>query len=341
MLEKSYPKGMTEMEWKRKQGMKLLRSGMKQAQVARKIGVNRRTVYDWKKRVDDDQDFRNRKKKGRNSRLTDKQKEELKRIIDGGATNYGFPTDLWTLKRIAAVIEKEFGVHYNTTYIWQLLRVLGYSAQIPIAVAMEKDNDYVKKWLSEDYPLYVKEAREHGATILFLDESGMQSRPNVRRTCSTRGKRPPISVKEARDKISIVSAVSEEGELFFSITYESMKDYNIIAFLEQLLTEIRGFVYIFWDNITIHRSENVKKFLFDNNDRMITRRIPAYSPELNPDEWIWDALKYQELPNFCPTSKEELWQTAEETLLKMKSDPEKLKKIIMGTKLPLPSTVGS
>jgi transposase len=62
----------------------------------------------------------------------------------------------------------------------------------------------------------------------------------------------------------------------------------------------------------------VKKFLFDNNDHMITRRIPAYFPELNPDEWIWDALKYQELPNFCPTNNEELWNKAEETLLKMK-----------------------
>ena len=46
----------------------------------------------------------------------------MKGIIDGGATRYGFPTDLWTLKRIADVIEREFGVHYNTTYIWQLPR---------------------------------------------------------------------------------------------------------------------------------------------------------------------------------------------------------------------------
>ena len=341
MLKKSYPKGMTEMEWRRKKGMELIRSGMKQAHVARRMGVNRRTVYDWKKRIDDNQGFRNGKKRGRNSRLTDKQKEELKRIIDGGATSYGFPTDLWTLKRIADVIEREFGVHYNTTYIWQLLRILGYSAQIPITVAIEKDNEYVKKWLSEDYPQYVKEATEHKATILFLDESGMQSRPNVRRTWSMKGKRPRMRVKERRDRISIVSAVSEEGETFFAITGESMRDHNIIAFLEQLLYEIRGFLYIFWDNITIHRSESVKEFLFDNNDRMITRRIPAYSPELNPDEWIWDALKYQELPNFCPTSKEELWHKAEETLLKLKADPERVRKIIMGTKLPLPSLVGS
>ena len=341
MAKKSYPKGMTEMEWKRKQGMELLRSGTKQAHVARKMGVNRRTVYDWRKRMDNDQDFRNRKKKGRNSRLTDDQKKRLKEIIDNGAVSYGFLTDLWTLKRIAAVIEKEFGVHYNTTYIWQLLRVLGYSAQIPIAVAMEKDDDYVKRWLSEEYPQYVKEAREHDATILFPDESGMQSRPNVRRTWSMKGKRPQMSVKEARDRISIVSAVSEDGELFFSMKYESMRDHDIVSFLEQLLSEINGFLYIFWDNITIHRSEDVKEFLFDNNDRMITRRIPAYSPELNPGEWIWDALKYQELPNFCPTSREELWHKAEETLLRMKGDPERIKKIIMGTKLPLPSLVGS
>ena len=150
-----------------------------------------------------------------------------------------------------------------------------------------------------------------------------------------KGKRPQMSVKEARDRISIVSAVSEDGELFFSMKYESMRDHDIVSFLEQLLSEIKGFIYIFWDNITIHRSEDVKEFLFDNNDRMITRRIPAYSHELNPDEWIWDALKYQELPNFCPSSKEELWNKAEETLLRMKSDPERVKKIIMGTKLPL------
>ncbi|MCL4334323.1 MAG: winged helix-turn-helix domain-containing protein [Candidatus Thermoplasmatota archaeon] len=116
------------------------------------MGVNRKTVYDWKKRVENGHGFRNRKKKGRNSRLTDKKKAELKRIVDSGATSYGFRTNLWTLKRIASVIEKEFGVHYNTTYIWQLLRIMGYSAHIPIAVAMEKDNDYVKKWLSKDYP---------------------------------------------------------------------------------------------------------------------------------------------------------------------------------------------
>ncbi len=87
MAKKSYPKGMTEMEWKRKQGMELLRMGTKQAHVARKMGVNRRTVYDWRKRMDNGQDFRNRKKR-RNSRLTDLQRANLKETIDNGAMRY-------------------------------------------------------------------------------------------------------------------------------------------------------------------------------------------------------------------------------------------------------------
>ena len=105
---------------------------MKQTAVARKVGVNRRSVYEWKKRIKNDHDYWSTKKVGRKSRLSGEQKKTLKKIIDSGALTYGYPTDLWTLKRIAEVIENEFSVHYNTTYIWQLLDVLGYSSQMPL-----------------------------------------------------------------------------------------------------------------------------------------------------------------------------------------------------------------
>ena len=103
---------------------------------------------------------------------------------------------------------------------------------------------------------------------------------------------------------------------------------------------MEGFLYLFWDNIMIHRNNKVKEYLGIQNDRLITRRIPAYSPELNPDELVWNDLKYEELPNFCPKSYDELYSRAEMTMLKLKSNPEKVSKIIKGTKLPLPSTLG-
>ena len=77
----------------------------------------------------------------------------------------------------------------------------------------------------------------------------------------------------------------------------------------------------------IHRSGKVKEYLGTHNNRLITGRIPAYFPELNPDEFVWNALKYQELPNFCPESMDNLKNAVTSTINKLKSNPERLRKI--------------
>ena len=89
-------------------------------------------------------------------------------------------------------------------------------------MAMEKNQEYVKEWLKSQYPECLKEANDHEATILFQDESGMQSRPNVRRSWSLKGKRHVITVKEERHKKSISSAASTEGDLYFMIREDPM-----------------------------------------------------------------------------------------------------------------------
>ena len=98
-----------EMEWKRGRGYEMLCQGMKKSVISMKLGVNRKIVYNWFKRIENDCDYRSRKKTGRKSHLSGEQKETLKKIIDSGALVYGYPT-----------------------YIWQLLDVLGYSSQMPL-----------------------------------------------------------------------------------------------------------------------------------------------------------------------------------------------------------------
>ena len=119
-----------------------------------------------------------------------------------------------------------------------------------------------------------------------------------------------------------------------------MNEDDIISFLDQLLSDIEVFLYIFWDNIMIHRSKKVKKYLGTHNDRLVTRRIPAYSPELNPDEFVWNVLKYQELPNFCPIDMEVLKFTVTETMNRLKNNPGRLKKAIRDSMLPLSPITG-
>lgn len=133
------------------------------------------------------------------------------------------------------------------------------------------------------------------------------------------------------------SAVTAEGDLYFMTRNDRMNENDPISFLEQLLTEIQGFLYIFWDKIMIRRSRKVKEFLGNHNDRPITGRIPAYSPELNPDELVWIMLKYNGLPNFCPNSGEELESTVVSTMTNLKSDPARVRKTVRGSKLPSPA----
>ena len=90
----------------------------------------------------------------------------------------------------------------------------------------------------------------------------------------------------------------------------------------------------------IHRNGKVREYLGTHNDRLITRRIPAYSPELNPDELVWNALKYKQHPNFCPESMDDLKNAVTSTMNKLKSNPERLRNIIRCSSLPLQTLTG-
>ncbi len=210
----------------------MLRKGIKKSVISKKLEVNRKTVYNWSVILEKGGDWNDRKQPGSKGKLTKEQKDKLKKIIDCGPRIYGYDTDLWTLKRISEVISGECNIEYNTTHIWRVLKNLSYSAQIPVAVAMEKNPEYVNEWLDKNYPEYVKEAREKNATILFQDGAGVQSRPNVRRTWSQRGKRPRMMARENRDRISITSAVTPDGGLYFMIKDGSMNSNDMVKYMD-------------------------------------------------------------------------------------------------------------
>ena len=103
-------------ELRRKKGYDLLVEGRQKAEIARKLDITWVTVNKWSKRLKKYgyDSWRDVKPKGRPEKLSSDQKKKMKEIIDNGPRKYGFKTDLWTLKRIAEVIRKEFGISYNT-----------------------------------------------------------------------------------------------------------------------------------------------------------------------------------------------------------------------------------
>ena len=317
-----------------------LRRGVTQAEVARRLGVSWWSVHQWdqRRRSEGPNSWQEAKHPGRPRKLTEAQRKRLQKILLDGAQARGYATDLWTLKRVAEVVEQEFGKEYTESGVWHVLRDLGFSAQVPLPRALERDEEYIRHWRTVEWPKIVARARRQGATILFLDESFKQSAPNVRRTWWLEGIRPEIRVRERdRMKLSLISAVGVKGELYFQIHEESIDGGRVIEFLEHLLRDVPGRIMLLWDNGTIHRRKDVKQFLWDQRKRLETRRFPAYAPELNPDELVWSALKYQRLSNWCPRTEEEIREGVERELGWLQAHPDFVASCIQHAGIPLPA----
>ena len=156
------------MEERRLAAARLLRSGrMTQAEIAREMGVSRVSVTRWKQRLAETglAGLRRRTPAGRASRLSAAQWQQLGRILDRGARAAGFDTERWTLRRIAAVVERTFGVQYHFRSLGRALRAQGFSPQQPIARARERDDALVEAWLTRDWPRVKRGLTEQGAPL--------------------------------------------------------------------------------------------------------------------------------------------------------------------------------
>jgi transposase len=145
-----------------------------------------------------------------------------------------------------------------------------------------------------------KGAAAQQQTILFIDESGFYPLPSVVRTYAPMGQTPILPEWWTRDHLSAISAISPEGKLYFHCQDHAIHSGDVVAFLEHLLREVPGRMVLIWDGSPIHRSHTIQEFLANGAvQRLHLERLPAYAPELNPDEGVWQQLKGVELRNLC------------------------------------------
>lgn len=143
-----------QLQRRRERAIDLLDQRYQPAEVARKLGVDRRSVRRWKAAYNKEgmQGIRAKPAPGRPPKLHGKQREKLKRLLLKGAVAAGFSTDLWTCPRIAKVIHVRFGVRYHVDHIGRLLRSLGWSPQKPGRRAKERDEAEIQRWVREEWP---------------------------------------------------------------------------------------------------------------------------------------------------------------------------------------------
>jgi transposase len=329
----------TSTAWKearRLQALSLKRKGWKQTRIAEALGVTQAAVSQWFSTLDNHNaiGLLARPHTGRPPELTREQKNLIPDLLSHGAEAYGFRGDVWTNLRVAKVIEWEWAVTYHRSHVARLLKELQWTPQLPVVRATQRDEDAIALWRSEQWPELQKQARLERKTLVFVDESGFYLLPARVRTYAPRGHTPTLRVFETRDHLSVMSAITSQGWLFTMVRDDSLTSVESVRFLKHLLAHLNRKLLVIWDGSPIHRGREVKAYLADGAAKQIhLERLPAYAPDLNPDEGVWSHLKYVELRNTCCLDLTHLRHQFDLAVTRLRRKPHLIQSFFAGAQL--------
>lgn len=338
------PKGTAaELERRRRRAVELVEQGESPTVVARILGVRPASVHRWRRMAQKPHGLDARPIPGPSPRLSNYHLRKLERFLRQGAQKHGWPNDLWTADRVARLIEQRFGISFHPEHVRKILkRRLGWTSQKPKRKARERNDKEVERWKADELPRILREAWKRQAHVVFLDESGFQLTPSVRRTFAPRGQTPVLECWDRRDRLSALSCITlspVEGRpgLYFQLLplNRTVHAEEVVAFLKALKRQLRGPFTVVWDRSKIHsKSEVVQAFLAANPD-IVAEDFPGYVPELNPDEWVWGWTKYGRLSNLAAWDSDELWDHVVMALIDLKFQPKILLAFLKEAGIPL------
>lgn len=270
--------------------------------------------------------LRSRKAPGKTPKLNGKQLQKIYRLVVGvDPRQLKFEFALWTRGMIRELIRREFKVQMSEVTVGRLLKKLGLSPQRPTRRAIQRDELSVYKWMAEDYPAIRKLAKEQNAEIYFGDESSVRSDYHSGTTWAPIGKTPVVKTTAIRHKVSLISAISSKGAMRFMATEGNVTAPVFIEFLKRLIHKATRPVFLIVDNHSVHRSGEVREFVKNTKGKLWLFYLPPYSPELNPDEHVWNYLKNHKIGRQSVRSGFELTKRVESIMRSLQRLPEKVK----------------
>jgi transposase len=285
----------SSLEDTRRRVVEAVENGLHPEDAATAYGCGRSTVYGWLASYDTGglAALSVGKPPGAAPKLNEKQVAKLRAWIVGrDPRQLQFDYALWTREIIRDVIEREFGVIYTLQGLGKLLARLGLSPQRPLVRAYEQDPERVRRWKEEEYPAIRDEAARAGAAIFFADEAGARTDYHSGTTWGEVGRTPVVRGTGNRKSVNMASAVSPRGKLYFKFLDGNTNAATFTGFLADMLSDIPGIIFVIVDGHSAHTAAETRKFAEKNKDRLRLFYLPPYSPELNPDEWVWKNVKH-------------------------------------------------
>lgn len=309
-----------------------VRDGMTQVEAARTFGLSLRAVSKYMA-LDRSGGLRALKlgvrgRRAGSGRLTVSDAAKVRASIVGKMPDQlKLPFYLWTRAAVAQLIEREFGTTISLTSVGRYLKSWGMSPQKPTKRAYERNDVAIARWLRLEYPAIARDAKREGATIYWGDEMGLRSDHIAGTSYSPMGQTPIVRATGQRFGCNMISAISNRGQLAFMVFQGSFGAPLFVNFMQRLLRQAKGKIYLIVDGHPVHRSRIAKDFVSINEDALRLIRLPGYCPELNPDELLNQDVKTNALGKSRPVNKGELIAGVRRHLHRRQKQPQLIKNL--------------
>jgi len=274
--------------------VKLVEEGHSPEHVIQALGFHRSCIYEWlaKYREGGLDALKTRAISGRPRKLKGPQLQKIYNIVTANnPLQLHFEFALWTRDMIQDLIWCQFRVKLSLVSVGRLLKKMGLSPQKPLHRAYQQDPERVAQWMDVEFPRIRAEARKDGAELYFGDEASVKSDLHHGTTWAPIGKTPVIQSTGARFGINMISAISPKGVLRFMTFEGRFTGKTFIEFLERLIHNADKPIFLIVDGHPVHKGQKVRQFVDSTEGRLKLFILPPYSPELNPDELVWNNVK--------------------------------------------------
>jgi transposase len=224
--------------------------------------------------------------------LAEQQADRIQGLIDNHSPEQlGIAQALWTRRAVQELIRKEFDIDLAERTVGQYLRRWGYTSKKPARHSRKQEPDEVQQWLEETYPAIEEQADRENAEILWTDEVGVDADHHPGYGYAREGERATMEVPGPHIRVNQISAISNEGTVRFMTYKGSLNAAVFLVFLKKLIEGANRKVLLIADRLQAHKTPEVIAWLEARKDQIEVFYLPAYSPEMNPVEYLNDDMK--------------------------------------------------
>ena len=331
-MEKIDSRGLPDavLNERRRRAVKLREAGVTVRQVAAQCELSTHTVVEAHKAfrrggLSAVKVKRSGRPVGSGRQLTAEQEKKIQQLIaDRTPDQLKLAYALWTRQAVSELVESVYGVRLTVRNMGKYLKRWGFTPQRPLKKAYEQSPEAVAQWVNEEYPKIAKAAKTEGAEIQWCDETGLRSDDVRGRGYAPKGKTPVVLANANRAKLSVISTVTNKGQMRWKVFSGALNTKLMIGFMKRLVHGREKRIFLILDNLRVHHSKAVKKWLAENEEKIQVFYLPSYSPELNPDELLNADLKQHVTKAAPPRNKIALTRTAIGALRSIQKRPERV-----------------